>query len=314
MISVEALVKYYGPKLAVDNASFAVKAGETVGLLGPNGAGKTTMIRIITGLFPPSSGQVRIDGLSIIEQPLEFKRRIGYLPEMSPVYLDMPVERYLRFVAEMKGIPRGRWIEHVEEVVESCGLKDVLGRLAGRLSKGYRQRLGLAQALLNNPPVIVLDEPTIGLDPAQTFEFRRLIRGLKGERTILLSTHVLPEVSMICDRLIIMNKGRIIAQDSPDGLEKRLRKRTDLIVGVDGPDKAVREKLSGIRGVRNVTTMKTDPHHGTHYCLESDPDTDPRQEVVGIVVAHGWKLLELSPVRMGLEEVFMNLVTEEEST
>lgn len=312
MIAVENLVKDYGPVRAVDNASFSVAPGETVGFLGPNGAGKTTTMRIMTGLFPPTAGDVTVDGVSILEDPLAVKQRIGYLPENTPVYLDMTVESYLRFVAEIKGVPSARRRAQVDAAVAACALESVSRRATRKLSKGFRQRLGLAQALIGDPPVIILDEPTVGLDPTQTFEFRKLIRDLKGERTIILSTHILAEVSMICDRVVIISKGRIVAQDTPDELARNLRPVVELLVSVDGARTDVTTaRLAGLEGVASVVQEKPLESGGAQYRVRSVPDADPRQQIVTTVVAEGWQLLELVRVSAGLEEVFLNLVTEE---
>ena len=311
MISVEELTKNYGPVRAVDRASFSVKAGETVGFLGPNGAGKTTTMRIMTGLFSPSSGDIKVDGYSILSNPLEVKQRIGYLPESSPVYLDMTVEGYLRFVSEIKRVPRTRRADHIEKAIADCSLEDVRTRTARKLSKGYRQRLGLAQALIGDPPVIILDEPTVGLDPTQTFEFRKLIEGLKGDRTVILSSHILPEVSMICDRVVIISHGRIVAQDSPENLARTLHKHTEFHVTIDGPDDKIGAELTSLPGVMKVEAVGRPAAGGVQFKVFSDPSSDPREAMVKTIVGNEWKLMELSVVTADLEDVFLNLVTEE---
>ena len=310
MISVESLTKNYGPFRAVDNASFTVERGETIGFLGPNGAGKTTTMRMMTGLFLPSSGDITLDGYSITTDPLEVKRRIGYLPESAPVYLDMTVEQYLNFVASAKGVERSVKKAQIEKAMESCSLQDMRKRTAKKLSKGYRQRLGLAQALVGDPPVIILDEPTVGLDPTQTFEFRNLIQGLKGDRTIILSSHILPEVSMICDRVVIISKGKIVAQDTPDNLSRAARNHSEFLYSVSGDtDKA----LKGIEQVNGVKAVGLDSKEGTSAVIRvaANPEADPRQAINRLIVENGWDLLELSVVTAGLEDVFLNLVTKE---
>ncbi len=312
MISVHELTKDYGPTRAVDCATFSVAPGETVGFLGPNGAGKTTTMRLMTGLFPPSSGDVTVDGYSVLTHPLEVKRRIGYLPESSPVYLDMTVEAYLRFVAEAKDVARAERRGQIEKVVADCGLADVRRKTARTLSKGYRQRLGLAQALIGDPPVIILDEPTAGLDPTQTAEFRRLIMGLKGERTVILSSHILPEVSMVCDRVVIISRGRILAQDSPENLARKLAAATEFLIDVEGPEEEVLGEMRPLEGVDGVDVERRPAHGTVRYRVYAAEDADPREDIVRLLVRRNWKLLELQAVRAGLEEVFLNLVTREE--
>jgi len=218
MIEVKNLTKVYGNLVAVNDVSFKAEPGQILGFLGPNGAGKTTTMRIITGFMPATSGTVLIDGLDIFNQSLQARRRIGYLPENPPLYADMRVNSYLRFVAKLKGVPRGALDESIEHVAKVCGLEEVIGRICGQLSKGFRQRVGLAASLVHNPPVVVLDEPTIGLDPRQIREIRSLIRGLSAKRTIVLSTHILPEVSQICDKVVIINDGRVVLEELLDKL------------------------------------------------------------------------------------------------
>ena len=311
MISVEELTKNYGPVRAVDNASFSVQAGETVGFLGPNGAGKTTTMRIMTGLFTPSSGDIKVDGYSILSNPLEVKQRIGYLPESAPVYLDMTVEGYLRFVCEIKKVPPRQRSEEIDKVVAECGLESVRTRTARKLSKGYRQRLGLAQALVGDPPVIILDEPTVGLDPTQTFEFRKLIQGLKGNRTVILSSHILPEVSMICDRVVIISKGKILAQDSPEALAQRLQSHSEFLLTVDGPEQEITADLESLQGIRDIRTVHHPVSGGVQFRVVADLENDPRDRMVRKILEKNHRLLELSVVTAGLEDVFLNLVTEE---
>src|SRR6266516_4629259 len=238
MIEVEGLTKRYGPTLAVSEVSFEVRKGEVLGFLGPNGAGKTTTMRVITGYLPPSAGKVRVAGVDVVEEPLEAKRHTGYLPENPPVYPDMTVVEYLAFVARVKGLPRGEVKKRVDEVSEKCAITDVRERQIGKLSKGYRQRVGLAQALIHNPDVLILDEPTAGLDPKQIIETRERIRGFAGQHTVVLSTHILPEVSMTCGRVVIINKGRVVAEDTPENLTHRLQGAATVRLEVrgDSPD------------------------------------------------------------------------------
>src|SRR5436309_1657563 len=252
MIEVEGLTKRYGPTLAVSEVSFEVRKGEVLGFLGPNGAGKTTTMRVITGYLPPSKGKVRVAGVDVVEEPLEVKRHTGYLPESPPVYPDMTVVEYLAFVARIKGLPRSEVRKRVDEVSEKCAITDVRGKQIGKLSKGYRQRVGLAQALIHNPDVLILDEPTAGLDPKQIIETRQLIKQLAGDHTIILSTHILPEVSQTCERVVIINKGRVVAVDTPANLTARLRGSETMYVQIDAHGADVSGAISGIVGVTRV--------------------------------------------------------------
>src|SRR5574338_1704075 len=235
MIEVENLTKRYGPTLAVSDVSFQVQKGEILGFLGPNGAGKTTTMRIITGFLSPTEGRVRVAGIDVVDSPLDAKRHIGYLPENPPVYTDMTVNEYLAFVGRIKGVPRAELKKRVGEVSEKCAIADVQDRQIGKLSKGYRQRVGLAQALIHNPDILILDEPTAGLDPKQIIETRELIKGLAGQHTVILSTHILPEVAQTCQRVVIINKGRVVAVDTPENLTARLKGAATLYVQVDAP-------------------------------------------------------------------------------
>lgn len=317
MVEVQGVTKRYGPVVAVQDATFSVAAGETVGFLGPNGAGKTTTMRIMTGLFPPSSGDVRVAGFSIATDPLEVKRRVGYLPENTPVYQDMRVNRYLRFVAEIKGVPSGQRAAQIETAVESCGLREMYKRSIRALSKGYRQRVGLAQALIGDPAVIILDEPTSGLDPTQTFEFRNLVRGMKGQRTIILSTHILPEVSAVCDRVVIIAKGRIVAQDTPEALARSLTQVMEFVVTLEAEPQAALRLLEAVDGVATAVidqaaqSARPDAGGTVRIRVTSTPHADPRGAITRAVVNAGWNITELNVVAAGLEEVFLNLVTQE---
>ena len=267
---------------------------------------------MMTGLFPPTSGDVSVDGYSITSNPQEVKRRIGYLPESSPVYLDMTVDVYLRFVCEVKNVPRGERINQIDKAVADCGLDEVRRKTARKLSKGFRQRLGLAQALIGDPPVIILDEPTAGLDPTQTAEFRRLILGLKGERTVILSSHILPEVSMLCDRVVIIARGRILAQDSPENLARTLSRADEFLADIAGPEDSVQRHLRMLEGVESVELLRRPATGLAQYRIVPSIDADPREEMIRLLVRENWKLLELHAARAGLEEVFLNLVTDEE--
>jgi ABC-2 type transport system ATP-binding protein len=310
VIEVQHLTKRYGRVTAVDDVSFRVERGEILGFLGPNGAGKTTTMRVLTGYMPPTSGRTRVAGFDVFDQPIEAKRRIGYLPETPPLYPEMTVREYLRFVAAIKGVaPRDRR-NRVNAIMERTRITDVADRHCGKLSKGYRQRVGLAQALLHNPDVLILDEPTAGLDPKQIIETRELIKGLGGDHTIILSTHILPEVSQTCHRVVIINKGRMVAVDTPENLTRRLRGSETMFVQVDGGGPAVETALQRVAGVTRVTL--TAEHEGAAaFEIESARGHDVRREIANTVVASGWGLLELRPVRMSLEEIFLHLTTEE---
>jgi ABC-2 type transport system ATP-binding protein len=311
MIEVDHLTKYYGPIAAIQDLSFRVEKGEILGFLGPNGAGKTTTMRILSGFVPATSGRATVAGYDVFSQALEVRRRVGYLPENVPLYREMTVRSYLHFVAEVKGLSRYQRAQKVGEVMEACGVRDMERRLIGSLSKGYRQRVGLAQALLNDPPVLILDEPTVGLDPKQIIEIRRIIKGLRHDHTVLLSTHILPEVSMTCDRVVIINGGQVTAVDTPDNLTERTQHYRLIHLEVQGPDDAIQAHLQSLEGVVNVEPHGTSPAGGSLYTLATIKERDVRAEVAQAVVQQGWQLLELSPQRLSLEEVFVQLVTEE---
>ncbi|MFQ5848750.1 MAG: ABC transporter ATP-binding protein [Candidatus Methylomirabilales bacterium] len=312
MIEVQGLTKVYGHTVAIDNLAFTVERGEVVGFLGPNGAGKTTTMRVLSCFMPPTSGTARVSGYDIRTQALEVRRRIGYLPEHVPLYTDLTVTQYLNFVAEAKGLPRLSRRQKVGEAIERCLLQDAQGRIIGKLSKGYRQRVGLAQALLGDPPILILDEPTIGLDPKQIIEIRSLIRNMQHERTVILSTHILPEVSMVCQRVIIINQGRIVAVDTPESLTHRLQRSTQVLLQVEGPREQVSGRLCEMAGVLRVE-MKDGAGAICRYLVETDKARDLRQELARTVCNSGWGLLELRPVDMSLEDIFIRLVTEEQA-
>jgi ABC-2 type transport system ATP-binding protein len=311
MIEAEKLTKYYDKVAAIEDVSFTVEKGEIVGFLGPNGAGKTTTMRILTGFLPPSSGTARVAGYDILANSLQVRRRIGYLPEAVPLYTDMKVAAYLEFVAEVKGLERRERRRSVGQIMEKCRIVDVQRVLIGSLSRGYRQRVGIAQALLNNPEVLILDEPTVGLDPQQIIEIRQLIKELSGQSTIILSTHILPEVSMVCQRVIIINDGHIIAVDTPENLTARLQSSAKLLLTVDGPVGQVEEALTQLPGVLRVEPKNESRDATVSFVVESERSRDLRREVSRLIVDRGWGLLELRPADMTLEEIFIRLVTEE---
>ena len=310
MIEVQNLTKRYGRVTAVDDVSFRVERGEILGFLGPNGAGKTTTMRILTGYMPATEGKAVVAGFDVFDQPVEAKRRTGYLPETPPLYPDMTVNEYLTFVAKIKGVPSGDRKQRLKQVMERTWITDMSSRACSKLSKGYRQRVGLAQALIHNPDVLILDEPTAGLDPKQIIETRQLIKELAGTHTIVLSTHILPEVSQTCDRVVIINKGRVVAIDTPANLTARLRGSETIYVQIDTMGQDAAAALQSVPGVVAVSVAET--HNGTvAYEVNSEKGQDVRRELARAVVTHNWGLLELRPSRMSLEEIFLSLTTEE---
>jgi ABC-2 type transport system ATP-binding protein len=312
MIEVENLTKYYGPTAAVEDVSFRVEPGEIVGFLGPNGAGKTTTLRMLAGYLPATSGAARVAGFDVFKDSLAVRRRLGYLPENVPLYSEMRVRAYLDFVAEVKGVPRGSRRARVDSVMERCRVDDVTNHLIGSLSRGYRQRVGIAQAILHDPEVILLDEPTVGLDPKQIIEIRQLVTELAGQRTVMLSTHILPEVEMTCQRVIIINQGRIVAVDTPENLKAKVRTSAAVLLQVDGPPAAVRERLQRVSGVLRVEERAVQTDGRVRYLVECAPERDLRRDLAAAVVSQGWGLYELRPADVMLEEVFIKLVREEE--
>ncbi|HXE79442.1 MAG TPA: ABC transporter ATP-binding protein [Vicinamibacterales bacterium] len=310
MIEVQHLTKRYGHLTAVDDVSFRVERGEILGFLGPNGAGKTTTMRMLTGYIPATEGRAFIGGYDVFEKPLEAKRRTGYLPETPPLYPDMTTREYLTFVARLKGVPKKERRSRVDAVMRRTYIDDVADRQCGKLSKGYRQRVGLAQALIHDPDVLILDEPTAGLDPKQIIETRRLIKELAGRHTIILSTHILPEVSQTCQRVVIINKGRVVAVDSPENLTARLRGSETMFVHADGDPVAVSSALQSVPGVTRIAPVDGMESQAA-FEVDSEPGRDVRRDLARAVVDGGFGLLELRPMRMSLEEVFLHLTTEE---
>ncbi|MBI5328757.1 MAG: ATP-binding cassette domain-containing protein [Deltaproteobacteria bacterium] len=311
MIEVEGLTKYYGNYHALKGITFSVNKGEILGFLGPNGAGKTTTMRILTCFFPPTNGKARVAGFDVFEEPLEVKKRIGYLPENVPLYKDMTVEDYLAFAAGIKGVGSKNIKATVDKVMHECVLTDVSYKFIGELSKGYRQRVGLAQALVNDPEVLILDEPTIGLDPKQIIEIRKLIKNLAGRRTVILSTHILPEVSMTCQRVVIINDGRVVAVDTPQNLTSTIHGANRFSVKIDGPPQYVIKELEAIQGVEKVIKKDASASGIGEYIVESIKGRDIRKEIAPCIVNKGWALLELKPHEMSLEDIFVKLVTKE---
>ncbi len=308
MIQVEGLTKRYARTLAVDNISFAVAKGEIVGFLGPNGAGKTTTMRVLTCFLPPTSGKVTVAGFDVLESPLEVKKRIGYLPETPPLYPDMEVGEYLTFVARIKGIPSKDIARRVEEAAGRCAVSDMRSRLISKLSKGYRQRVGLAQAILHNPDVLILDEPTAGLDPKQIIETRELIASLAGDHTIILSTHILSEIEHACNKVIIINRGKLQAIDTVENLTNRLRGAEVVLLTVEGaPDAgAVRSRLEQLPGISRVELKDTQGARST-FEIEGLKGQLARGEVARAIINSGWDVFELKNLGFSLEEVFLQL-------
>jgi gliding motility-associated transport system ATP-binding protein len=310
VIEVQHLTKRYGRFTAVDDVSFRVERGEILGFLGPNGAGKTTTMRILTGYMPATEGKAIVDGFDVFDQPIEAKRRTGYLPETPPLYGDMTVTDYLTFVAKIKGVPTGERRQRIKAMMERTRIDDVGSKLCSRLSKGYKQRVGLAQALIHNPDVLILDEPTAGLDPKQIIETRELIKDLAGDHTIILSTHILPEVSQTCQRVVIINKGRVVAVDTPDNLTARLQGSETLYVQIDAGGADATDALGRVAGVTRV--VESDRQSSViGYEVESEQGRDVRRELSRAIVNGGWGLLELRPTRMSLEDIFLSLTTED---
>jgi ABC-2 type transport system ATP-binding protein len=305
---VDNLYKSYRDTRAVDGISFQVEGGEIFGMVGPNGAGKTTTMRILTCYLPPTDGTARVGGYDVFQQPMEVRRRVGYLPETPPLYPDMTVAEYLAFCAKIKGVPPRERRGRVGDAVEKCRVGDVRTTLIGKLSKGYRQRVGLAQAILHNPDVLILDEPTAGLDPKQIIETRELIRGLGGEHTIILSTHILPEVSMTCGRVVIINQGRVVAEDSPDNLTRRLKGAGTLRIEVRGNEAAILETARAVPGV--LAAHARGGHDGVVVVdVEAEAGADVRSDLAAAVVGAGHGLLGLQQMGMSLEEIFLHLTT-----
>ena len=316
MIKVEGLTKRYARNVAVDDISFEVQKGQIVGFLGPNGAGKTTTMRVLTCFLPPTAGTANVAGYDVIEKPMEVKRRIGYLPETPPLYPEMDVGEYLAFAGRLKGLSGAELNRRIDEVSGRCNVADVKHKLIAKLSKGYRQRVGLAQAIIHNPDVLILDEPTSGLDPKQTVDTRDLIRSLAGDHTIILSTHILPEVEATCEQVLIINRGKLVATDSVHNLTRRLRGSETVLVEVEPrsgetlPPGTVQQKLEQVAGVsRVVPKQERDGRHA--FEVESLQGRSIRPELARAVVESGWNLTELHAVGLSLEEIFLQLTASE---
>jgi len=310
VIEVDQLSKEYGDVTAVDGVSFRAERGQILGFLGPNGAGKTTTMRMLTCYLPPSAGTASVDGYDVVDESMEVRRRIGYLPESPPVYMDMTVDAYLGFVARIKGVPTNQMRARIDETMEKTGVVHVRSNVIGHLSKGYRQRVGLAQALVHNPSVLILDEPTVGLDPKQIIEIREVIKSLRGEHTIVLSTHILPEVSMTCEKVVIISQGRIVGEGSPESLMAQLKESDVLHAQVLGPVEAVGEALRSIDGVLDAR-QEGDDSQADSWVISVTPGQDVRDAVSRAIIDGGFSLRELRSQDMSLEDIFLRLTTEE---
>ncbi|OGX09987.1 MAG: MFS transporter [Nitrospirae bacterium RIFCSPLOWO2_12_FULL_63_8] len=308
MIDVQHITKRYGDRTAIERVTFSVNTGEVLAFLGPNGAGKTTTMRILTCFMPATEGTATVAGFDCNEQPQEVKARIGYLPETPPIYQELTVSEYLTFVGRLKGMKGATLRERMPLVIEQVSLGDVRHRLIANLSRGYRQRVGLAQALLHDPPVLILDEPTVGLDPKQIIEIRELIKSLAGSHTVILSTHILPEATAVCQRVVIINEGRIVAVDTPEHLSARLRQSEKISLTVKTPPPDFADRLRGIPGIISVFA----PENGGAYLVECALGRDLRDDIARFVVTGGWGLLELKTISMTLEDVFLRLTQHEE--
>jgi ABC-2 type transport system ATP-binding protein len=311
LIEVQDLTKSYGVSTAVDHVSFTVNKGEILGFLGPNGAGKTTTMRILTGYMPATSGTARIAGFDVFNDSLEVRRHIGYLPEAPPVYPDMTVGTYLDFVARIKNVSSEKRAERVTDALQKTNIADKRDELIKRLSRGYKQRVGLAQALVHDPDVIILDEPTVGLDPKQIIEVRHLIKGLAGSHTIILSTHILPEVSMTCDRVVIINKGKIVAVDTPQNLTSQLKGGQKIQVEAQAPEKPLQDFLAHIPGAGRVQVEAANGNGRVTATVESAAGSDIRSQIAAGIVQKGWSLYELRGVSLSLEDIFLQLTTDD---
>ncbi len=310
MVEVDNLTKLYGDVIAIDGVSFQAREGEILAFLGKNGAGKTTTMRIMTGFMQPTSGTVRINGFDIREESLDARRQIGYLPETAPIYDDMSVQGYLTFCAQLRGLPDREIAERVGATMEAVNIRDRRSWQIGKLSKGLRRRVGLAQALVHNPKVLIMDEPTEGLDPEQIIEIRHLIQSLRGDHTVILSTHILPEAQALADRIVIIHQGRIVAVDTTENLTAMVQRTQRLRIEADGPSRLVREKLQSIQGVQRV-----EPIDGPNarFFVESARSTDVREQLAAAVISGGWGLLELERIEPTLEDVFLHITSGPES-
>ena len=314
MIEIKNLVKKYGKKLAVDNISFTVRDGEILGLLGPNGAGKSTTMNIMTGYLSATSGEVSISGFDILDNPIEAKKHIGYLPEIPPLYMDMTVNEYLEFVYELKNVKEKNKKNHLSEIMETVKITDVANRLIANLSKGYKQRVGLAQAMVGNPEVLILDEPTVGLDPMQIIEIRSVIKKLGKNHTVILSSHILQEVQAICDRVVIINNGKVAAVDTPDNLARSISNENKFSLRVSGDERTALDILEGIQGIKNVKSLGRKERNSIDFIVESEPDVDVRPVIFQAMAAQNLPILSMATVDMTLEDIFIEVTSNESNS
>ena len=312
MIEVKNLTKRYGDHLAVDNVSFTVADGEIIGFLGPNGAGKSTTMNMITGYLSSTEGSVLIDGLDILEDPVHAKAKLGYLPEIPPLYADMTVEEYIKFACELKKVPSSKQKEMVEQLIKLTRIRDVQKRLIVNLSKGYKQRVGLAAALAGNPDVLILDEPTAGLDPKQIMEFRDLIRALSKTHTIIISSHILAEIQAVCDRVIIINHGRIMATDTPEALSQRIMRNNKLEMRIKGPRNEIANGLKEIPGITGVEVARIREEGSIDLLLETEEEADVREAIFTYCSTHNYPILMMHTTEMTLEDIFLQITGERE--
>jgi len=312
VIEVQNLSKSYGQIKAVDNISFTVEKGEIIGFLGPNGAGKTTTMNMIAGCLSTSTGTIKVCESDVFENPAEAKKHIGYLPEQPPLYTDMTVKEYLSFVSDLKKVEKSEKVQQMNQIMDLVKITDVQNRLINNLSKGYKQRVGIAQALVGGPEVLIMDEPTVGLDPQQIIEIRKLIKALRKDHTIILSSHILPEVSAVCDRVIIINKGQISAIDTPENLSKGNGNSLKISIKVAGPKKNVTDLLKGVDGVANVELVNSSKDsEESDYIVEANPDIDIRKPIFRALAAKDYPILELKSMNLSLEDIFLQLTTQE---
>ena len=312
MIEVENLTKYYGTICGIEDITFTIDKGEVVGLLGPNGSGKTTTMRILTCFFPPTRGRALVNGYDVTKKPLEVQRHTGYFPEKAPLYPDMAVSEYLGFAARIKRVQGRKRKEQIDKVMDTCGIGEIADRLIGKLSKGFRQRVCLAQALLNDPDILILDEPTIGLDPRQVVEVRKLIKNLSRERTVILCTHILPEVSETCDRVIIIHKGKLIALDTPKNLQEKIQKYTQTLFQYYGGNGGLENELMGLPGVIKVEKKEPSFSNAQAVIIQSEKDENTIRAISTFISQYGGPIMEMKKIGLTLEEVFLELITEEE--
>ena len=310
MIEIEHLTKVFGTTKAVDDVTFRVEEGEIMGFLGPNGAGKSTTMNILTGYLSATSGTCRVNGVDILENPLEAKRNIGFLPELPPLYMEMTVKEYLDFIYDLKGCAFPK-TQHIKEICDVVKLGDVYNRLIGNLSKGYKQRVGIAQALVGNPRVLIFDEPTVGLDPKQIIDIRNLIRMLGREHTIILSTHILPEVQAVCDRIVVINKGKLVANEKTEDLVTAVDGSRKMIAKIVGPEEEVVKALGAVAGIRSVSVLGKRDTDSISYLVESEDRVDARKPLFYTLASKGWPLVGLEGMELSLEDIFIRLVSDQ---